>query len=54
MTLFRTPVGAGAAAPHAPAREAGADTDAVLRDGGRSDDEITELRRAGVVHGRTP
>lgn len=51
MTVFRTPVGAGAAVAHTAARTAGADTDAVLRDAGLAADEIDGLRRAGVVHG---
>jgi crotonobetainyl-CoA:carnitine CoA-transferase CaiB-like acyl-CoA transferase len=49
MTAFRTPVGAGAGAAHTAARSAGADTDAVLRDAGVTDDEIAALRRDGVV-----
>jgi crotonobetainyl-CoA:carnitine CoA-transferase CaiB-like acyl-CoA transferase len=42
-------VGAGAGAAHTAARSAGADTDAVLRDAGVTDDEIAALRRDGVV-----
>lgn len=49
VTVFRTPVGAGAGVPHTPARRAGADTDAVLRDAGVSDEELAALRRDGVL-----
>lgn len=49
VTVFRTPVGAGAAVAHLPARAAGADTDAVLRDAGIGDDQVAALRRDGVV-----
>ncbi len=51
VTVFRTPVGLGAAAPHTPARPAGGDTDAVLRDAGVTDDELAALRAAQVVAG---
>ncbi len=49
IPVFRTPVGAGAATAHTAAREAGADTDAVLRDAGLDEAEVAALRRDGVV-----
>lgn len=49
IPVFRTPVGAGAAVTHHAARDAGADSDAVLRDAGVSDEEIAVLRGDGVV-----
>jgi crotonobetainyl-CoA:carnitine CoA-transferase CaiB-like acyl-CoA transferase len=48
-TVFRTPVGAGAAVDHQGPRRAGEDTDAVLRDAGIGDDEIAALRAAGAL-----
>lgn len=47
LTHFRTPV--GVAQGHSPARDAGADTDAVLREAGVSDDELRALREARVI-----
>jgi crotonobetainyl-CoA:carnitine CoA-transferase CaiB-like acyl-CoA transferase len=49
IPVFRTPVGAGAAVAHTAAREPGADTAAVLRDAGLTDDEVSALMRDGVV-----
>ncbi len=49
IPVFRTPVGAGASTTHHAARDAGADTDAVLRDAGLTDDEISALRGDSVV-----
>ena len=49
MPHLRTP--GGAMGPHTPARDPGADTDAVLADAGLAPDEILSLRAAGVVRG---
>ncbi|MEZ4408927.1 MAG: CaiB/BaiF CoA-transferase family protein [Polyangiales bacterium] len=51
VTHLRTPLGAGASVAHTPAARAGADTDAVLRDAGFTDDEARALRDKGVVSG---
>lgn len=49
MTMFRTPVGAGADGPHAPPRAAGADTREVLREAGIDDARIDALAASGAV-----
>jgi alpha-methylacyl-CoA racemase len=49
IPVFRTPVGTGSASSHTPARNAGADTVAVLRDAGVSDEEIQTLHRNGII-----
>ena len=51
--VFRTPVGAGAAVPHTPARPAGADGFAILHDAGIDAHEARALLDAGVIAGLT-
>jgi len=48
-TVFRTPVGAGAAVAHHGPRRAGEDAGEILREAGVSDEEVAAMRAAGAL-----